>query len=172
MHAYTFYLDSTPSKDLKSAIRLAAHFGWRHTGVAIPTARLAQDFVTLAVDYRCPGKVHFEVLYPFLHALPHHRRAGGLHRLDANFYYGNGKEDRMRQRRLITQGLSRGERKAIFDEERRTVVNKRSSAIHPTRRGGLRNVSQGNAASPYSLLMSIRESAIISCNSTKRTSPR
>ena len=109
---------------LKGAIRLAAHFGCAgHTGVAVPTARLAQDFVSLAIDYRCPSKVHFEVLYPFIHALPAIEEREVFTGWNADFYYGNGKEDLMRQRRLIAEGLSRSARKAIFDEERRTVIN-------------------------------------------------
>ena len=114
--------NTAPSKDLTRAIALAAHFGWRHTGIAIPTSRLAQDFVTLAVDYRCPSKVHFEVLFPMLHALPVIEEREVFTGWNADFYYGNGKEDIMRQRRLIAQGLSRSARKAIFDEERRTVI--------------------------------------------------
>ena len=65
-----FYLDRSPSKDLKRAIRVAAHYGWRHTGIAIPTASMADDFIRLAVEYGCL-QVHFEVMYPMLARFPH-----------------------------------------------------------------------------------------------------
>ena len=44
IHAYSFCLDKNESYDYKKAKEIAEIFGWKFTGVKVPTNNLVQDF--------------------------------------------------------------------------------------------------------------------------------
>jgi len=68
IHAYSFRLDTETSYDFEKAKEVAQQFGWKFTGVVIPTDNLIEDFHRLSKF--CKKKSHYECCYPFLYVYP------------------------------------------------------------------------------------------------------
>tara|TARA_Y100000361_G_C11128672_1_gene327557 strand:+ start:527 stop:1345 length:819 start_codon:yes stop_codon:yes gene_type:complete len=91
IHAYSFCLDKNESYDYKKAKEIAEIFGWKFTGVKVPTNNLVQDFHRL-VKLDCKKKTHFECVYPFLYVYPEIRETEVLSGWAADGYYGISKK--------------------------------------------------------------------------------
>lgn len=72
VHAYTFALEGTPSKDALAAETFARRLGWPLTRIDVPTdlETVRSDFLVLAERYGCRKKTQFECTWPFLYLYP------------------------------------------------------------------------------------------------------
>ena len=91
IHAYSFRLDTHTSYDFEKAKEVAQQFGWKFTGVVIPTENLIEDFHRL-VNLDCKKKTHFECCYPFLYVYPEIKEKYVLSGWGADGFYGISKK--------------------------------------------------------------------------------
>lgn len=117
LHAYTYQIKGYPSEDCAKARAIARHFGWPIEVITIDTASIIPDFKRLAVEHDCKRKVQFECTYVLLHVLPRIREREVLTGYNADEYFGNTKNAILEQARLKREGISRADRKRIFDAE-------------------------------------------------------
>jgi DNA-cytosine methyltransferase len=124
VHAYTFELKGYRSREREKVEKIAQHFGWPLKVVTVPTRYLPPDFKRLAIQHACWRKVLFEVLFPLLYVFPEIEEREVWTGFNADDHYGNTREPKLQQARLIRQGVSPTERKRAFDEYRRMVHEK------------------------------------------------
>lgn len=124
VQAYTFELKGYRSREREKVEKIARHFGWPLKVVTVPTRYLPPDFKRLAIQHACWRKVLFEVLFPLLYVFPEIEEREVWTGFNADDHYGNTREPKLQQARLIRQGASPTERKRAFDEYRRTVYEK------------------------------------------------
>lgn len=124
VHAYTYELQGYRSREREKVEAIARHFGWRLHVITVPTRNLAADFKRLAILHGCATKVQFEVLFPLLYLIAAIEEREILTGFNADDHYGNTREPRLAQARLIRDDVSAVERKRLFDEYRREVYKK------------------------------------------------
>jgi asparagine synthetase B (glutamine-hydrolysing) len=90
--AYTFHLEGDKSYDSLKAEEACNVFGWECNTIVVPTDKLREDFITLAKQYDCRKKTHFECTYPFLYVFPNIRNQYLLSGIGADGYYGVSKK--------------------------------------------------------------------------------
>ena len=90
IHAYTYHIEGYPSQDLAKAEATAKHFNWPLTVITVPVAGVADDFVRLAVQHRCPKENALRGAVPDPAHLPGDRRnPRSFTGWNANDPYGN-----------------------------------------------------------------------------------
>ena len=94
VHAYSFRLDTQTSYDYEKAKEVAEQFGWKFTGIKIPTNNLIEDFHKL-VELGCLKKTSYECTYPFLYVYPQIQEKYVLSGWAADGYYGISKKAMM-----------------------------------------------------------------------------
>ena len=119
VHAYTYELRGIRSMEREKTEVIARHFGWPLTVVTVPTTEVHADFFRLAIKHRCKKKVHFEVTFPLLYALPEIQEAEIWSGWNADDHYGNNRKIVLEQARLVRDGVTSIERKVHFDEYRK-----------------------------------------------------
>jgi DNA-cytosine methyltransferase len=119
VHAYTYELHGVQSMEREKTEAIARHFGWPLTVVTAPTTDAYADFLRLAVEHRCKKKVHFEVTFPLLYAVPEIHEMEIWTGWNADDHYGNNRRIVLEQARLVRDGVAAVERKARFDEYRK-----------------------------------------------------
>jgi DNA-cytosine methyltransferase len=124
VQAYTFELKGYRSREREKVEKIAQHLGWPLKVITVPTLYLPADFKRLAIQHGCWRKVLFEVLFPLLYVFPEIDEHEVWTGFNADDHYGNTREPKLQQARLIRQGASPTERKQAFDEYRRTVYEK------------------------------------------------
>lgn len=90
--AYTFHLEGDKSYDALKAEEACNVFGWECNTVVVPTDKLREDFITLAKQYDCRKKTHFECTYPFLYIFPQIEQNYVMTGIAADGYYGLSKK--------------------------------------------------------------------------------
>lgn len=116
VRAYTYELRDYPSRDRAKAVAIAQHFGWPLTLVTISPESLREDFLTLAVNYRCKTKVQFEVTYPLLHIIPRIVEREIWTGWNADDHFGNEWKERVT---FKGRGVSAEDGQSAFVEWRR-----------------------------------------------------
>lgn len=91
IHAYSFHLDTHVSYDFQKAKEVSEIFGWKFTGVTIPTKNLISDFKKLS-QLGCKKKTAYECTYPFLYVYPEIEQTEVLSGWAADGYYGISKK--------------------------------------------------------------------------------
>ena len=91
IHAYSFYLDGSPTYDSLKAKDISEHFGFEYTSIDVSTDNLKSDFIRLATDYACRKKTHFECAFPFLQINSRIQERVVLSGLAADGHYGLSK---------------------------------------------------------------------------------
>lgn len=120
IHAYSFHLDTHISYDFQKAKEVSEIFGWKFTGVIIPTKNLISDFKKLS-QLGCKKKTAYECTYPFLYVYPEIEQTEVLSGWAADGYYGISKKAMMHYRH--TQEL--------FDEFREDYFRPDKCANYP-----------------------------------------
>jgi len=120
IHAYSFHLDTHVSYDFQKAKEVSEIFGWKFTGVTIPTKNLISDFKKLS-QLGCKKKTAYECTYPFLYVYPEIEQTEVLSGWAADGYYGISKKAMMHYRH--TQEL--------FDEFREDYFRPDKCANYP-----------------------------------------
>ena len=95
VHAYSFYLNGTPSYDFVKAAEIAHKRNWNFTPIVVPTNNLIQDWHRL-VKLKCRKKTHFECVFPFLYVYPQIEEKYVLTGWGADGYFGPSKKAMMR----------------------------------------------------------------------------
>ena len=95
VHAYSFYLNGSPSYDFVKAAEIAHKRNWNFTPIVVPTDNLVQDWHRL-VKHGCRKKTHFECVFPFLYVYPQIKEKYVLTGWGADGYFGPSKKAMMR----------------------------------------------------------------------------
>ena len=95
VHAYSFYLDGSPSYDFVKAAEVAHKRNWNFTPIVVPRNNLVKDWKVL-VDLGCRKKTHFECVFPFLYVYPKITEKYVLTGWGADGYIGPSKKAMMR----------------------------------------------------------------------------
>mgnify|MGYP001361925363 CR=1 FL=1 len=95
VHAYSFYLDGSPSYDFVKAAEVAHKRNWNFTPIVVPTDNLVKDFHRL-IKHGCRKKVHVECVFPFLYVYPEIEEKYVLTGWAADGYFSPSKKGMMR----------------------------------------------------------------------------
>ena len=95
VHAYSFYLDGSPSYDFIKAAEVAHKKNWHFTPIVVPRNNLIKDWHRL-VELKCRKKTHFECVFPFLYVYPKIKETYVLTGWGADGYFGVSKKAMMR----------------------------------------------------------------------------
>lgn len=90
--AYTFHLEGDKSYDAMKAEEACNIFGWDCKTIVVSVKSLREDFITLARQYDCKKKTHFECTYPFLYIFPQIEQNYVMTGIAADGYYGLSKK--------------------------------------------------------------------------------
>ena len=88
VHAYSFYLDGSPSYDFIKAAEVAHKKNWHFTPIVVPRNNLIKDWHRL-VELKCRKKTHFECVFPFLYVYPKIKETYVLTGWGADGYFGD-----------------------------------------------------------------------------------
>ena len=93
--AYSFHLDTESSYDAEKAQEVAELFDWQFHLKVVPTNHLENDFITLANEFDCKKKTHFECVFPFIYLYQSIKEKEVLSGWAADGYYGVSKKANM-----------------------------------------------------------------------------
>jgi asparagine synthetase B (glutamine-hydrolysing) len=128
VHAYSFYLDGSPSYDFVKAAEVAHKKNWHFTPIVVPRNNLIKDWHRL-VELKCRKKTHFECVFPFLYVYPKIKETYVFTGWGADGYFGVSKKAMMRYSNLkkwdnYTEYCKENNQKQLtFDEFRNEYLN-------------------------------------------------
>jgi asparagine synthetase B (glutamine-hydrolysing) len=118
VQAYTIEVQGYVSSERRRVEQIAMHLGWHLKVITIPTVALRNDFLDLAIRYRCRKKVQFETAWPLLYVLPQVEEDEVWSGWNADDHYGNTKKVILEQSGLRRDGISSADRKRRFGDFR------------------------------------------------------